>query len=167
MKTDNNILVPNLMTKILTQTNRGIPVVKDSIQLDVTETLMEINDFDDANFISVDLHSDLMTNMGGSSQVQCHLSQQNEDNDNDIETNNIQRNTHYKDALPLFEEMVNSCPNKHLFNEMCQFMRDRHMIHISSRGYNNQVTNANGIVLFGENNTNKKSMKRHKFMHEK
>ena len=167
MKTNDNILVPNLMTKILTQTKRGVPVIKDSIQLDVTETLMEINDFDDANFIAVDLHSDVMTNMGGSSQVQCHLSQQNEDNDNDIETNNIQRNTHYKDALPLFEEMVNSCPNKHLFNEMCQFMRDRHMIHISSRGYNNQVTNANGIVLFGENNTNKRSMKRHKFMHEK
>ena len=108
-----------------------------------------------------------MTNMGGSSQVECHLSQQNESNDNYIETNNTQRNNYYKEALPLFEEMVNSCPNKNLFDEMCQIMRDRHMIHIASRGYNNQVTTTNSIGLFGENITNKRSLKRHKFQHEK
>ena len=108
-----------------------------------------------------------MNDMGGSSQVQCHLSQQNEDNDNHIDENNTKRNTYYKESLPLFEEMVNSCPNKNMFDEMCQFMRDRHMIHVSSRGINNQVTNNNSITLFGKNNTNKRSMKRHKFMHEK
>ena len=140
------MLVPNLMTKMLLQTNRGIPVVRYSIQLHVTETLIEINESDEDNYLSVDLHSDLMTNMGGSSQVECHLSQQNESNDNYIETNNTQRKTYYKEALPLFEEMVNSCPNKNLFDEMCQIMRDRHMIHIASRGYNNQVTTTNSIV---------------------
>ena len=52
------MLVPNLMTKILIQTNRGIPVVRDSIQLDVTETLIEINESDEDNFLSIHLHSD-------------------------------------------------------------------------------------------------------------
>ena len=41
------------------------------------------------------------------------------------------------------------------------------MIHISTKGYNNHVTNKNSITLFGENNTNKRSVKTHKFMHEK
>ena len=167
MKTNNDMLVPNLITKIVNQTNRGKLVIKDAIQVDVLETIFEVNQIEDDNSVSDDLDLDEMNNIGGSSQVQCYLSQQNEDNDNDAEKNNSQRNTYYKEALPLFEDMVNSCPNKNLFNDMCQFMRDRHMIHIASRGYNNQVTNANGIVLFGENNTNKRSMKRHKFMHEK
>ena len=161
------MLVPKLMTKILSQTSRGLPVVKDSIQLDVTETLIEINQSDDDNLLPIELQSDEMNHMGGSSQVQCHLSQQNEDNDNHIDENNMKRNTYYKESLPLFEEMVNICRNKYMFDEMCQFMRDRHMIHVSSRGINNQVTNNNSITLFGQNNTNKRSMKRHKFMHEK
>ena len=88
------MLVPKLMTKILSQTNRGIPVVKDSIQLDVTEILIEINQSDDDNLLPIELQSDEMNDMGGSSQVQCYLSQQNEDNDNDIEENNTQRNTY-------------------------------------------------------------------------
>ena len=60
---------------VTSQTNRGIPVVKDSIQLDVTKTLIEINQSDDDNLLSIDLQSDEMNDMGGSSQVQCYLSQ--------------------------------------------------------------------------------------------
>ena len=63
--------------------------------------------------------------------------------------------------------MVNSCPNKYLFDEMCQLLRNWHMIHTASRGINNQIHNSNGMILFGENKANKKSVKRHKFMHEK
>ena len=66
-KTDNNMLVPKLMTKILSQTNRGIPVVKDSIQLDVTKTLIEINQSDDDNLLPIELQSDEMNDIGGSS----------------------------------------------------------------------------------------------------
>ena len=63
--------------------------------------------------------------------------------------------------------MVNSCPNKYMFDEMCQFARIIHMAHIVSRGIDNLIHNSNEITLFGENNTNKRNMKRHKFMHEK
>ena len=83
MKTNNDILVPNVMTKILNQTNRGKPVIKDSIQVDVIENLFEGNQIEDDNSVSDDLDLDEMNNIGGSSQVQCYLSQKNEDNDND------------------------------------------------------------------------------------
>ena len=63
--------------------------------------------------------------------------------------------------------MVNSCPNDYLFNEMCNTLRNRHMVHVAARGINNQLINNNGIALFGENNTIKRTVKRHKFLHEK
>ena len=154
------------MTKIIYQTNRGNPVLKDSIPLNVVESMNAVTEFDD-DYSMNDIVVDEMDNMGGSSQVECFLSQHREENDNTINNNGTQRNTYYKEALPLFEEMVNSCPNKHLFEEMCQVLRTRHMVHIASRGINNQLLNSNEITLFGENNTNKRNMKRHKFMHEK
>ena len=160
------MLVPNLMTKIVNQTNRGKPVIKDSKQLDVMETTFEVSKLDDdkSSFKGIDL--DEIDNIGGSSQVQCYLSQKNEENDNYVEKISTQRNTYYKEALPLFEEMINSYPNKYIFDEMCQLTRNRHMIHISSRGINNQLSNSR-ITLFGENKTNKRSMERHKFIHDK
>ena len=41
------------------------------------------------------------------------------------------------------------------------------MVHISSRGIHNQSLNSIGITLFGGNTTNKRDMKRHKFIHKK
>ena len=130
------------------------------------ETTFEVTEIDDeTSFKCVD--NDKMDNMGGSSQVECFLSQQREDNDNHVVKHGTERNTYYKEALPLFEEMVNSCPNKHMFDVMCETLRERHMIHIASRGINNQLCSTKGMTLFGENNTNKRSAKRHKFIFEK
>ena len=78
-----------------------------------------------------------MNNMGGSSQVKCYLSQLREENDNNVVSNYTPRNTYYKESLPLFKEMVNSCPNKHLFDEMRELTGNIHMVHISSRGISN------------------------------
>ena len=130
------------------------------------KTTFEVTEIgDETSFKCVD--NDEMDNMGGSSQAECFLSQQREDNDNHVVKHGTERNTYYKEALPLFEEMVNSCPSKHIFDVMCEEIRSRHMIHIASRGINNQIGSSKGMSLFGENNTNKKSVKRYKFMHEK
>ena len=112
-----------------------------------------------SSFKGIDL--DKIDNIGGSLQAQCYLSQNNEANGNHVDKISTQRNTYYKEALPLFEEMIKSCPNKYMFDEMCQLTRNRHMIQISSRGINNQLSNSKGMTLFGENDTNKRSMKRH------
>ena len=76
----------------------------------VNEFEEDITEFEDKNPTNA-ANIDQMDNMGGSSQVECYLSQHREDNDNNIGTVLSHRNTYYKEALPLFEEMVNSCPN--------------------------------------------------------
>ena len=72
------MLVPNSMTKIDNQTNRGKSVIHDSIQLNVMETTFKVTQIDDDNSLSKGIDFDEMDNIGGSSQVQCYLSQQNE-----------------------------------------------------------------------------------------
>ena len=102
LKSDNSNLVYNLMTKIINQTNRGNPVLKDSIPLNVVESMNAVTEFDD-DYSMNDIVVDEMDNMGGSSQVECFLSQHREENDNTINNNGTQRNTYYKEDLPLFE----------------------------------------------------------------
>ena len=120
----------------------------------VNEFEDDVTAFEDVNS-TIAINIDQMDNMGGSSQVECYLSQHREENDKIIGTFVSHRNTYYKEALPLFEEMVNSCPNEYLFKEMCDVLRNRHMVHIASRGINNQLMNSNGMTLFGENDTKK------------
>ena len=96
------------MTKIINQTNRGNPVLKYSIPLNVVESMNVVTEFDD-DYSMNDIVVDEMDNMGGSSQVECYLSQHREENDNTIKNSGTQRNMYYKEALPLFEEMVNTC----------------------------------------------------------
>ena len=50
--------------------------------------------------------------MGGPSQVECYLSHHREDNEINVVNGTQPPNTHYKEALQLFEEMINSCLNK-------------------------------------------------------
>ena len=166
LKTNDDILVSNLMNKIISETNRGHPVLKDSIPLNVLEEMNAVTQYDDIDS-TMDMKIDEMDNMGGSSQVECYLSQHREEIDDNIDILGSHRNTYYRDALPLFEEMVNSCPNDYLFKEMCTILRNRHMVHVASRGVNNQLLPSNGSALFGENNTNRRTVKRHKFTHEK
>ena len=113
----------------------------------VNEFEEDVTELDDTNPTNA-ANIDQMDNMGGSSQVECHLSQHREDNDNNMDSVVSNRNTYYKEALPLFEEKVNSFPNKHLFDEMSQLLRKRHIVHISSRGINNRVCNPKATIFF-------------------
>ena len=118
------------------------------------ETLITGIDFDEVD------------NMGGLSQVEFYLSQYREENYNYVVNGTQPPNNYYEDALPLFEEMVNGYPNKHMFDKMCQFTRNRHMVYISSRGVITDIRNSQWITLFSKNNTHKRVVKRHKFIHE-
>ena len=154
LKSNSENLVYDLMTKIVNETNRGNPVLKNPIPLNVVEDMNAVAEFEDVNS-TMDINIDQMENIGGTSQVECYLSQHREENDNNIDTFLSHRNTYYKEALPLFEEMVNICPNEYLFKEMCDILRNRHMVHLATRGINNQLINSNRMTLFGESNTNK------------
>ena len=76
------------------------------------ETTFEVTQFDDDTSSFKGINLDEMDNIGDSSQVQCYLSQHNEENDNYVMKISTQRNTYYNESQLLFEEMVNSCPNK-------------------------------------------------------
>ena len=73
---------------------------------------------------------------------------------------------YYREALPIFEEMVSSCNNDCQFSQMRDVTKNRHMVYMSSKGVNQNIINKIGAVLFGENNTHKKRQNRHKVMHE-
>ena len=75
--------MPYLTTKIINKNNRGYPVLKDSIQLNDFDIICEVTEIDgETSMNGIDI--DEMDNMGGSSQVECYLSQHREENDNDV-----------------------------------------------------------------------------------
>ena len=83
--------------------------------------------------------------------------------DNILET----RGTFYKQALPLFQEMMNSCSTKVQFDELCKMMRNQNMKHIAAKGINSVYSESKGIVLFGEDKTSQRNTNRDKFAHER
>ena len=99
--------------------------------------------------------------------MEFYLSQHREENDNHVDNQGTQRNTYYKETLPFFEEIASSFLDKHLFDDICQLLRNRHMVHIASRGINDQLCNLKAEILFGENNNTKRAMKKHTFIHKK
>ena len=54
------------MTKIVNEINRGDPVLKDSIPLNIVETINEVTEFDDDSYIN-GIIVDETDNMGSSS----------------------------------------------------------------------------------------------------
>ena len=116
------------MTKFINKNNRGYPVSKDSIQLNDFDTICEVNKTDNKILIN-GIEFDEMDNMGGSSQVEYYISQHREEDDNDVANDIIPRNNYRMEVLLLIEQMLNSCLNKYLFNNMCQIIRNRWFIY--------------------------------------
>ena len=158
--------VYDLMMRIQNQTNEFGPVIKNTVPFNLI--LSNIVD----NYVSeLPFHGDFSDNAfnsyGGLSQVEFHLSQDRVHMNDSFDHNLIPYNKYHKEALPLFEEMVSSCRNDCQFNEMMELMRTQHMKHVISKGINAYVGQKTGTLLFGEDNTNCKNEKRHKFLHER
>ena len=96
--------------------------------------------------------------LSGSSQVEYYLSQDNNMMADTFDSNLVTQNHYYKEALIVFEEMINSCNTKVQFNELLHVI-NQHMTHISSKGVNAPMQQSTGAVLFGEGNTNQKLVK--------
>ena len=64
-----------------------------------------------------DLHEDdhQLALLGDSTAVECSSSQERTTMDANMNKIFDHHSTYYRKALSLFEEMVNSCPNKYLF----------------------------------------------------
>ena len=64
------------------------------------------------------------------------LSQTRIESENVVDDALVTRVTFYKQALHLFQEMINSCSTKVQFDELCKMMRNQNTKHISANGIN-------------------------------
>ena len=100
---------------------------------------------------------------GGNASVSVHLSQDNqqyqEDNDVNIDVND---NSYYKRGLPLYEDMMRSCTNEKQLQECLTLMSAQHYKHVAEKGTNASYGTVGTLQLFGEDRTNRKHIGRHK-----
>ena len=99
---------------------------------------------------------------GGSSEVDVSLSQTMIESENVVDDTLVTTRTFHKQALPLFQEMTNSCSTKVQFDELFKMLRNQNMKHITAKFINLIYSRSNGIVLFGEDKTGKKTIPRHR-----
>ena len=98
-----------------------------------------------------------------------HLSQDISAMDDNLNVTSTTTGRYYKEDLPLFEEMIYSCSNDVQFNEMMHAMRAQHMKNQCAKGINTDFTDTRGggASPFGGNNTNLRSVRRHKLTYER
>ena len=88
---------------------------------------------------------------------------------NDHSSSNVS-NCYYREALPVFLQMVYSCSSDVQFKEMMTSMRVHYIKNQCERGINigyNSVSATHGMSLFGKNSTYQRSVKCHKFVYER
>ena len=153
--------------RIFNKHRRGKPVVKGTLQLQVLECSV-----DDMDYFDLPSHENLyeddnqLASLGSSTTVEYTLIQENGTMDLSMNNTFSNRSTCYIEALPLFEEMVSSFPNKYLSNKICTTMRNINIVPMSTIGINTRIQRKTGLTLFRENNTNKRSEKCLKFIHK-
>jgi len=161
----------DLMIKILEHTNTHGPVLKDSIQLCDQTSNDESNT--DCIFINNGDESDdnidgCTAHFGGSSQTETQLSTARLAIDNAAPMNEvIQTSSYYKLALPLFEDMMNSCKTIEQFKKDCETLERRHYEHIAENRGPQQNNTTQHTYLFGQNDTKQRREARQKFPYEK
>jgi hypothetical protein len=160
--------VLNLMLRIRYQTNNGKPVIKNTLGFYPNDSVSS-NDEDVILPFHVDESEMKPASFGGSSDMNVHLSQDRVAMDDNLNATSMPPGRYYKEALPLFEEMVYSCSNDVQFNEMMHAMRVQHVKNQCAKGINAGFTDTRGggASLFGEHNTNQRSVRRHKFTYER
>ena len=161
----------DLMHSIFRHTHDTGPVLKDSIPLhdqnDNHDNNVEpfiMNNDDESN----DIMCDCTTAFGGSSQTETQLSTARLAIDNAPKCNEIiETSSYYKHALPVFEDMMNSCKTKKQFEDLIKNMETQHFKHVSENGINMYKNTQRSNYMFGQNDTNQRSTPRKKFAHEK
>jgi len=170
---DDNAII-DLMHSILLYTNTKGPLVKNSIQLqdDNNEDMID-NEANDDDFITHEDDSDdsmnvLTTNFGGSSQTETQLSTARVAISNAPNTNEyMETSVYYTLARPTFEDMMNSCKTKKQFDDVIKMMETQHYKHVAENGVMPHNATTASTYVFGRNDTNKRTIPRKKFAHEK
>ena len=105
---------------------------------------------------------------GGSSELQTNLSQLSENyREDNIGNGNKPVNNYFRDGMSAYEEMMRTCPNEAMFEECMTFMRNQSMKHIITKANVIKPKCDKSTVLFKENPTKNKSIKRTKTISER
>ena len=75
--------------------------------------------------------------------------------------------TFYEQAIPLFQEMMNSCSTKVQFDDLSDVIINQNMKHIAAKGINSVYDRSKGIDCFGEDKTSQRNINRHRFTHKR
>ena len=155
-----------LMRKIVDHTGNKGPGIKNTTFLS-SKTM--IDEEGDEIFNNDFGHSDPFQpgTFEGSSELGVSLSQTRIEFEKIVDNIIVNTGIFYKQALPLFQEMMNSCSTKVQFDELCKMMRTQNMKYIAAKGIRSAYGRSKGSVLFGEDKTNKRNNPRHRFAHEK
>ena len=163
----NNDLTTDLMKKIIDHTEPKGPVIKNIITLSSKTMIDEDEDDRIKNDIDDYDKSFQPGTFGGSSEVDVSLSQTRIELENAVADSLVTIGTLYKQALPLYQEMMNSYSTKVYFDELCKIMRNQHMKYIAAKGIKSAYGISKGIVLFGKDKTSQRNIKRDWFGHER
>ena len=111
-------------------------------------------------------NNDNLLSFGGSSQVESNLSQNATEYNMDVYNTSPSRESLYNTVQPLVQEMLNTCPTNEDIQECISWMRNKIARNIASNHRNSKDFNSESVYLYAENNTSKKSVKRHKTIGE-
>ena len=160
----------DLMTRILKYNNKKGPVLKNTIPLFDDENnnesishAMITNNSEE----SKDRKEKYTTHFGGSLQTESQLSTArlvitNAPNNNEV----ISTSSHYKHALPVFEDIMNSCKKKKQFEDFVNMMKTQHYKHVSKNSVLSHNNTTRSKYVFEQNETNQSSIPRKKFAYE-
>ena len=153
------------MKRIVNHTgNKGQVII--SITMLSSETMIDKDEFDRINNDIGHFNSFEPGTFGGSSEVDVNFSQTRIKLENVVDDTIVSTGTFHKQVLPLFQEMNTSCPTKVYFDELRKIMRNQNMKHITAKSINSAYGRSKGVVLFGEDKTNKRNTPRHRFAYE-
>ena len=71
---------------------------------------------------------------------------------------------YYKRALPIFEDMINTCQSEMQFQKAIHAMKSQHYHNVATNG--EQTNRVRETYVFGQNDTQLKKVPRRKFFHE-
>ena len=159
--------VKNLMSNIIHATERNGYVLKNQLPLYpaalIHREMSDSNIINDTEANNVFL-DDCVDEFGGLSQTDTHMSTERLAFGNVEKPDVLPRSDYYKRALPIFEDMINTCQSEMQLQKAIHVMKGQHYHNVASNGQqNNRVRET---YVFGQNDTQLKKVPRRKFLHE-
>ena len=159
--------VKNLMSNIIHATERNGYVLKNQLPLypaaPIHREMSDSNIINDTEANNVFL-DDCVDEFGGLSQTDTHMSTERLAFGNVEKPDVLPRSDYYKRALPIFEDMINTCQSEMQLQKAIHVMKGQHYHNVASNGQQNN--HVRETYVFGQNDTQLKKVPRRKFLHE-